>query len=172
MAGCSYRPQRSGFGADCCRRRALHRAVICRGRTGPCRRRIRKKTLPDSKTSQPPVAQRLGVVGGQSVLYLQPVHQGFDLQRHVDARSTAAIFSGFDRPGLYDAPGDGSFEVFDEYFSELGSCAAESIHVTQWRDQYVARQRQLDACARRRCAIRIIWGIDFSSFPCCGAGLF
>ena len=85
------------------------------------------------------------------------VNKDAHLQGDVNSRASCALFSRLERSGFRNALGDGSFAVLDKYLSELGPGAAASIHEPQWRNQYVARQRQLDAGTRGDGEKRIVW---------------
>ena len=89
------------------------------------------------------------LAAGEAVLCLQPVDEGDHLQRHADAGPAAELLSGPACAGLHDASGDGAFALLDEHVPELGPRAAEPLHVAQRRDQHAARQRELDARARK-----------------------
>ena len=51
----------------------------------------------------------------------------------------------------------GALSFQHQYFSKLGSGASVSLFDSQWRDQYAARQRKLDACAPRHVGHGTVW---------------
>ena len=76
-----------------------------------------------------------------------PLLEGDRLQGNAHRPTADAVLS---RPAgcrLSQPPGDGPLAVFDQYVSQLGPGPSQPLHGPQRRDQYPARQHELDVRA-------------------------
>ena len=86
------------------------------------------------------------------------------------APQIAEFYKELSDPDTQQRAVPGAPAFFDQYVSHLATGASLSIPVPQRRDQYRARQRQLDERARIGAGVGSVWRRDHKNFPGDSAG--